>query len=105
MVTDAHLPLPSESTTEPADREKMGLDPIRGRRLPEMKTLVIILSLGLIAFNLWWYWRDTRPVADLKTIGSWIAHEQYAQAEPALRERLRRAPHDGEARMLLAKAL
>jgi tetratricopeptide (TPR) repeat protein len=69
-----------------------------------MKAVTVLLALGLLAFDAWWYWRDARPVADLKTIGSWIAHEQYARAEPALRERLRRAPHDGEARMLLAKA-
>jgi tetratricopeptide (TPR) repeat protein len=38
-------------------------------------------------------------------VESWIAHEQYSQAESALRERVRRAPHDGDARLLLARAL
>ena len=70
-----------------------------------IRVFVLLLSLGLFAFDLWWIWRDTRPLADLKTIGAWIAREQFVQAESALRECLRREPHDGEARMLLAKAL
>lgn len=64
-----------------------------------------ILSTGLLAFNAWWYWRDTTPLADLGVINAWIAQEQFAQAEPALRECLRRSPHDGEARIMLAKVL
>ena len=53
------------------------------------------LIAGLIGFNVWWYWRDTRPLADPRTIEAWIGRADYAQAESALRERLRRAPHDG----------
>jgi tetratricopeptide (TPR) repeat protein len=59
----------------------------------------------LAGFNVWWYWRDSRPMPDLKTIAGWISHEQYLQAEPALREHVRRSPHDGEARMMLARTL
>jgi hypothetical protein len=51
------------------------------------------------------YRRDTQPAADLKTIGFGMAREQYALAEPALRECLRRATHDGEARTVLEKGL
>jgi hypothetical protein len=64
-----------------------------------------LLGIGLLGFNLWWYWRDTRPVADMATISGWMAREQYTLAETALRERLRRSPHDGDAHTTLAKVL
>jgi Flp pilus assembly protein TadD len=63
------------------------------------------LLVGLSAFNAWWYWRDTRPLPDLNTISDWMRREQYPRAETALRELLRRSPHDGEMRMMLARAL
>lgn len=63
------------------------------------------LVISLIGFNAWWYWRDTRPAADPRTIEAWIGRGDYAQAETALRERLRRAPHDGGLRMTLARVL
>jgi thioredoxin-like negative regulator of GroEL len=63
------------------------------------------LSTAVLALNAWWYWRDTRPLADLGVISAWIAQEQFTEAEPALRECLRRSPHDGEARIMLAKVL
>jgi tetratricopeptide (TPR) repeat protein len=63
------------------------------------------LIVGLIGFNAWWYWRDTRPVAEPRTIEAWIGRGDYAQAETALRERIRRAPHDGGLRMTLARVL
>jgi tetratricopeptide (TPR) repeat protein len=63
------------------------------------------LIIGLIGFNAWWYWRDTRPVADSRTIDGWIGRGDYARAESALRERIRRAPHDGALRMTLARVL
>jgi len=69
------------------------------------KLIGVCLLAGLSGFNAWWYWRDTRPLPALKTISGWISQEQYRQAEPALREHLRRSPHDGEARMMLARAL
>ena len=66
---------------------------------------VSVLVAGLIGFNAWWYWRDTRPLADPRAIDVWIGRQDYARAESALRERLRRAPHDGAARMTLARVL
>src|SRR5262249_55545915 len=64
-----------------------------------------LLVTGLLAWNGWWYWRDTRPVADLRTISDWIARGQTVKAESALREHLRRSPRDGEVRMMLARVL
>ena len=69
------------------------------------KLVGVCLIAGLSGFNAWWYWRDTRPLPDLNTISDWISQERYLEAEPALREHLRRSPHDGEARMMLAQAL
>jgi tetratricopeptide (TPR) repeat protein len=63
------------------------------------------LAAGVIAFNAWWYWRDTRAVPGLATVARWMARQRYAEAEPALREHLRRSPDDGEARTMLARLL
>ena len=63
------------------------------------------LILSLVGLNAWWYWRDTRPIDDLRAIEKMIARQQYVQAEAALRERLRRSPHDGEARTTLGRVL
>jgi tetratricopeptide (TPR) repeat protein len=41
----------------------------------------------------------------MATIAGWMAHQRYAEAEPALREHLRRSPDDGEARTMLARLL
>ncbi len=69
-------------------------------------TLVVMLSCTiLIGFNIWWYWQDTQPVVDIKTIEAMLTREEYAQADAALRKRLRRSPQEGEARLLLARAL
>jgi tetratricopeptide (TPR) repeat protein len=68
-----------------------------------MSAVGLIVMLGLVGFNAWWYWRDTRPLPNLAVIAQLIGRDQYAQAEPALREHLRRSPHDGEARMMLAR--
>ncbi len=65
----------------------------------------LVMVAPLLGFNAWWYWRDNRPIADLKTIGIWLAHEEYTLAEPALREHLRRSPHNGEVRMMLGRLL
>jgi tetratricopeptide (TPR) repeat protein len=69
------------------------------------KLLGALLLAGVSAWNAWWYWRDSRPVPDLSTISDWVARKHYAQAESALREELRRSPHDAQARMMLARAL
>jgi tetratricopeptide (TPR) repeat protein len=67
--------------------------------------LVTSLILGEIAWNAWWYWRDTWPVADLRLIEIWIGNREYGPARKELQEHLRRAPHDGAARMMLARVL
>lgn len=64
----------------------------------------MFVALGLVGFNAWWYWHDTRPRPDLAAISRLMGKEQYVQAEQALREYLRSSPHDGEARMMLARA-
>jgi tetratricopeptide (TPR) repeat protein len=63
------------------------------------------LIAGLSGFNAWWYWRETRPLPDPKIIDEWMSRERYVDVQQALREHLRRSPHDGEARMTLARAL
>jgi len=78
---------------------------VRHRRVPWLMLTTGVLSTGLLVFNAWWYWRDTRPLADLRTINTWIAQEQYSKAETALQEHIRRSPHDGAARTMLAKVL
>src|SRR5262249_7177196 len=67
------------------------------------KLVAPALVVGLAAFNIWWYRRDTRPLPALTTAAGWIAQERFAEAEPTLREHLRRSPHDGEARIMLAR--
>lgn len=64
-----------------------------------------ILVAGLIAFNAWWYWRSTRPLPDLGTLSGMIRAGRLNEAEPALREHLRRSPNDAEARIVLARVL
>jgi thioredoxin-like negative regulator of GroEL len=105
MINDAHSDAAPVSTVEPIDRSSVRLVPVMRRRYPRITLAALLLYIILIGFNLWWYWRDTRPVADLETIGSWMGREEYARAEPALRERLRRTPHDGGLRTMLAKVL
>ena len=70
-----------------------------------VKLIVTIGVVSLVAFNLWWYWRDTRELADLATVTRWMSKEQYDVAEPALREHLRRSPHNGEIMIMIARAL
>ena len=80
---------------------------VHGRRKGSLvwKLIGVCMIAILSGFNAWWYWRDTRSLPDLKTVSDWMRHEQYVQAESVLREHLRRSPHDGEARMMLARAL
>src|SRR5262249_54545185 len=93
VATSAKLPV--ELPAKLADRR------MSSRLLP---VVGVTAMLGLVGFNVWWFWRDTRPLPDLAVIARLMGHDQYAQAEPALREHLRRSPHDGEARMMLARA-
>jgi tetratricopeptide (TPR) repeat protein len=64
-----------------------------------------LLVLVLVACNAWWLYRDYRPLEDLKTLRGWVDQRQFAAAEPALREHLRRSPNHDAARMLLARSL
>jgi tetratricopeptide (TPR) repeat protein len=68
------------------------------------KLVVTVLVVAVAAFNVWWYWRDTRPLADRATVARWMSEEHYAKAEVALREHLRRAAHDGDVMIMLARA-
>ena len=105
MITDAYLDATRASTALPADQSRMRPAPITRRHFPWIGLGVALLGIGLLGFNLWWYWRDTRPVADMATIAGWMAREQYSLAETALREHLRRSSHDGDAHTTLAKVL
>ena len=76
------------------------------RKRSRWKTCFLGLAvLSVAAFNAWWYWRDTRPLSDGKTIALWMNRQQYDLAEPELRERLRRSPHDAESRLTLSRLL
>ena len=77
----------------------------RVKRSRPKNFLLMVIILGLVGFNAWWYWRDTRPLANKKTIDRWISGKQYDLAEFDLREQLRRSAYDGEARMTLARLL
>jgi tetratricopeptide (TPR) repeat protein len=90
----------------PSGRASLEPDPAARWRASPVRTLLLTgLILGGIAFNVWWYWRDTRPMADLRMIEIWIGNREYSLAQNELEEHLRRAPHDGAARMMLARVL
>ncbi len=59
--------------------------------------------MGLIGLNAWWWWRESRPLPDLKSIELLISQQRDADAEQAIRRRLAYSPHDGDAHALLAK--
>jgi predicted Zn-dependent protease len=108
MATDSEVAAPIERTppATPVGSPRPVPAGASGGRRGVIGTLVAGgLISGLIGFNAWWYRRDTRPVADSRTIEGWIGRGEYALAESALRERLRRTPHDGALRMTLARAL
>jgi tetratricopeptide (TPR) repeat protein len=70
---------------------------------------VIALTGGFLAlgypFHVRWHRRDTRHVADLRTIEIWIGKGEYRVAGKELQEHLKHAPHDAAARMMLARVL
>ena len=80
---------------------------VHGQRKSSLvrELIAVCLIAILLGFNAWWYWRDTRSLAGLDTVSDWMRREQYVLVESALREQLRRAPHNGETRMTLARAL
>ncbi len=77
------------------------------RRLGYVKRALRIVGWAIVpalfALNGWWFWRDVRPVADLKTASRWIKQGNFVDAEWALLEQLRRSPHNSEALELLAR--
>jgi tetratricopeptide (TPR) repeat protein len=75
----------------------------RGLLALTWKLIATGLVVGLVGFNVWWYRRDARPLPTHSTIASWITRERFSEAEAALREHIRRSPHDGEARIMLAR--
>src|SRR5208283_593659 len=105
MITEAPHDTPTTRTADQMDRSSPRSDQGCRRRLPWPALMAMRLCVALIGFNTWWYWRDARPALDIKTIEALMSREQYIQAESALRERLRRSRHDGEARLLLARTL
>ncbi|MGO9470903.1 MAG: tetratricopeptide repeat protein [Isosphaeraceae bacterium] len=98
MTTTSEVAIPAKRPLEPPIKA-----PTRQSRLPWLQLVGIPLALGLLGFNAWWYHRETRPLPDIATISRFMSRDQYAQAEPALLEHLRRSPHDGGARMMLAR--
>jgi tetratricopeptide (TPR) repeat protein len=73
----------------------------RGLLRPGCWALVVLL----IGLNAWWFWRDTRPGVGLDVIAKWSEQNRDREAEHALRQRLMRSPHDGAARVQLARLL
>jgi tetratricopeptide (TPR) repeat protein len=63
------------------------------------------LLAGLLGLNAWWYWRDIQPKVGLDTISRLIEQHHDREAEESVRGYLARSPHDGEARIMLAKLL
>src|SRR5579864_317998 len=94
-----------EGPVSPASRLGAKTAPTTRRRTPLMAGVLMSLVTCLAGFNAWVYWLENRPVLDLKTVAVWMSRQQYNQAERALRERLRRSPIDGEARINLARML
>ncbi|MDB5352415.1 MAG: Tetratricopeptide 1 repeat-containing protein [Planctomycetota bacterium] len=80
------------------------------------------ISLILVGLNAWWWW-DARPIPNLKQVEQWIGVERETGtrsvawwdisdvsrdtrgAIAVLRRAVRRSPHDGDARILLGRAL
>jgi len=98
MTPTSEVATPAKRPAEPPIKT-----PARRSRLSLLQLVGVCSALGLLGFNAWWYRRETRPLPDLATISRSMGRDQHAQAEPALREHLRRSPHDGEARMMLAR--
>jgi tetratricopeptide (TPR) repeat protein len=64
-----------------------------------------ILLMSLVGLNAWWIWLESRPQLGLDSIATWTAQHRDREAEQALRQRLARSPHDGAARIQLARLL
>ena len=101
----SHVAVPSEYRLAQATAAPVNAN--QARRIGSFARALVgtCLLVGLSAFNAWWYWRDARALPDANTISDWMRREQYPRAESALWEQLRRSPHDGETRMMLARTL
>ncbi len=105
MIPDPVLAAPPDRGG-PAGRASPAPDSGARRRTAPLRLFLMTgLILGGFAYNAWWYWRDTRPLADLRKIEIWIGNREYGDARKELGEHLRRAPHDGAARIMLARVL
>jgi hypothetical protein len=95
---DRSPPLVESSLKEPglSSRHRMN----RGRLWKWVRWIAL---MGLIGLNAWWWWRESRPLPDLKSIELLISQRRDADAEEAIRRRLAYSPHDGDAHALLAK--
>src|SRR5690349_11859796 len=78
--------------------------------------------LGLAALNAWWWW-DARPLPDLRMVNSWIGEDREVGSRSSdwwnplevprnnsgairvLHRAVRRSPNDGDARIMLSRAL
>ena len=69
-----------------------------------IRLVLFSLIAALLGFNGFWLYRN-RPAESLKTIDGWIARGNTQAAEPALRRLLVASPHNGDARMRLARLL
>ena len=108
MITDPVVAAPRDrgGPVLPAGRANLGPEPASQRRASPLWALLLTgLILGGIAFKNWKNWLDIRPVADLRSIEIWIRNQQYASAREELLKHLRRAPHHGAARIMLARVL
>lgn len=61
--------------------------------------------LAAVGLNIWLFLRDRGGVESLKNLRTLVDQRRYAEAVEGIRDRLRRSPHDDEARMLLARSL
>ncbi len=79
----------------------------QGVRIHRVCLAVVKLGLvaGLAGFNVWWYLRDARPLADNQTMERWMARGAAERVLVEQREILRREPHNAEARIALGRAL
>jgi tetratricopeptide (TPR) repeat protein len=100
----------SHDSRSPAARESCGGLVSHSVRRRLLAWLGIVVAAGLICGGAaLYFWRhghsapSTTP--DLATVEVWIANGQYDRATQALRKHVRRAPHDGAARLMLARAL
>jgi tetratricopeptide (TPR) repeat protein len=69
------------------------------------RLVLTVAILALVGLNAWWLVRDAWPAPEMSQVKILFARRQFGEAESALREILRRSPHHGEARMLLARVL